>query len=218
MVKNSFFRHLFLEAIESLSDDERLEMVDLSRAAIKYEEVKRALFMGHIDKRINELRQEHALWTIDESASSGGGKQSLAEEGVEPAQPYEAEILRESEVCESTASDTEAKCGNATIGDIARCKGQRDAARIIGTLNPRGFALGQAAALIHGAGLSKGSPESVMSNLHKYMSTNDEWEKIGRSRFRLRRANAEIQEVELPSLHLKPEESDSPERNLEQVA
>ena len=218
MVKNNIFKQLFLEAIGSLSDEERLEMADLNKASIKYEGLKRSLFMGHIDKRISELEQEQELWTIDDNASSGGDRQFLTEKVVEPVPPHEAEIPREPEVCESTAGDTESKCGNATIGDIARCKGQRDAARIIGTLNPRGIAVGQAATLIHAAGLSKGSPESVMSNLHKFMSTNDKWEKIGRSRFRLRRANPEIQEVEHLSPPLKSEESDSPEKTLEQVA
>ena len=174
--------------------------------------------MGHIDKRISELEQEQELWTIDYNASPGVDKQFLTEKGVEPVPPHEAEIPREPEMYESTAGETEARCGTARIGDIARCKGQRDAARVIGTLNPAGFAVGQAATLIHAAGLSKGSPESVMSNLHKFMSTNDEWEKIGRSRFRLRRANTEIQEVEHLSPPLKSEESDSPERTLEQVA
>ena len=32
MVRNSLFQQLFLEAIGSLSDDERLEMVDLNRS------------------------------------------------------------------------------------------------------------------------------------------------------------------------------------------
>ena len=218
MVKTNIFNRMFLEAMESLSEDDRLEIAELNEAAIAYEELKRDLFIGHIDKRIIELKQEHALWTIDDNASSGGDKRSITEKEVEPVPPYEAEIPKDSEIFEPMASDTEPTCGDAKVGDIASCRGQRDAVRVIGALNPDGFTVGQAAAMIHAAGLSKGSVESVMSNIHSYMSTGEDWEKIGPGRFRFRTANPEIQEVGHLSPRLESEESDSPEQNLEQVA
>ena len=178
----NIFARVFVEVSESLTNDERREMLS---ASITYEERVRDILVGSYDRRITKLREEHALWSSYQDTQRVSDHAAMDSEEKVPSPPDADIVPSEPDDNAPNPAEAEPSCGNARIEHISSCKGQREATFVIGGLNPNGISVGEAAALIHAAGLSKGRVDTVMSNIHNHMSNDEAWQKIGSSRFRL---------------------------------
>ena len=201
-----------------LSNDERGELTNLSSAAITYNERVRDIFMGAFDRRITDLRAEQALWSGDQDTVSAS----------DHAAPDTGETLADSSSAGAASSkpnsiaseppEAELACGNARIEHISSCNDQREATFVIGELNPEGISVSEAAALIHAAGLSRGKVDTVMSNIHNYMTNDTSWQKLAPSRFRLLPEIRAVDAGNLKQQHKETTEDDDLENDLVQVA
>ena len=209
---------MFVMINELLTDEERREMADLSLAGITYNERLRDFFAGFFDKRIARLREEHVLWSSEQDTPPASAHAATDSEDTQ-SYPSSTDIApSEPDDNVPNPDETEPSCGNARVEHIVSCKGQREATLVIGELNPDGFAVREAAALIRAAGLSKGRVDTVMSNLHHYMTNDDSWQKIGPSKFRLLPKIRAVDGGNPEQLHQKNAEEIGCENGLVQVA
>ena len=206
---------MFAMISESLTEDERRELTDLNSAAITYYERVREILVCPIERRLTDLRAEQALWsgTQDMVLTSD---HAVPNSGEAPSDSPSAGIV--SSEPDHIAPESELTCGNARIEHIIECENQREATFVIGELNPTGIAVSEAAALIHAAGLSKGRVDTVMSNIHSYMSGDDAWQKLAPSRFRLLPKIREVIGVNAEQPQEKIAEERDDENEIVQVA
>ena len=184
MVTNGIFSKVFVDIRSQLTDEERERMAKLSSQSVAYLEECRDLIITSLDDEIDNMRADHSFWSVDFEDERRPTDMSSGEDGPDLEKDADSDTVH-SALGEQYTMESKVRCGDATVEDIKPCKDQRHAVRVIGEINTNGFAVSQAAALIHSAGLSKGTVESVASNIHGYMSRQPEWEKIGPSRFRL---------------------------------
>ena len=177
---------VFAEVREVLTDNELLELArELNLAAISYNEDLRDIVAGVFDKRLTKLRAKRGLWVCEVKITPASDHRTTDSEESPKDPPPTSISLSESDGNVPTLPDSELMCGNASLDHIASCKDQREAAYKIATLNPRGFAVKDAAALIFAAGLSKGKIKTVSSNIYTIAARDDNWQKLGPGRFRL---------------------------------
>lgn len=86
---------------------------------------------------------------------------------------------------ESADGDAEPVSGAATAKDIAHCRTQREAGRVIAEINGGPIDLKSAARVIKAAGLSDGMLNTIVSSLHHFMSHSSDWRYTGPSAFEL---------------------------------
>ena len=206
---------MFVMFSESLTEDERRELTNLNSAAITYYERVRDILVGPLDRRLTDLRAEQALWSGTQDTVLASDH-AAPNSGEAPSDSPSAEIA--SSEPDGIAPESELTCGNARIEHIIGCKDQREATFVIGELNPAGIAVSEAAALIHTAGLSKGRVDTVMSNIHSYMSGDDAWQKLAPSRFRLLPKIREVSGINPEQPHQEIVEYNDDGTELVQVA
>ena len=157
---------------------------DLRLAGIGYNEHLRDIFMGFFDKRIAKLRGDRTLGSVVKATPKAFGHEA-ADVAVVQRPPRTDISSSEPDGKTPVNAETEPSCGNAKVEHISMCKDQREAAYKIGELNPDGFTVRDAAALIHAAGLSKGKIKTVMSNIYTLAARDDGWRKLAPGQFRL---------------------------------
>ncbi|MYC07914.1 MAG: hypothetical protein F4X57_12215 [Chloroflexi bacterium] len=177
---------VFAEVRDVLTDDELLELArDLNLAAINYNEHLRDIVAGIFDTRIAKLRAKRCLRAREGQITPASDHWTTDSEESVIDPPPTSISSSESDGNAPPPSDSELVCGNATLNHIASCQDQREAAYKIATLNPEGFAVREAAALIYAAGLSKGKLKTISSNIYTLAADDDNWQRLGPGRYRL---------------------------------
>ena len=214
----NLFAQLFAPLRESLTDDELRELAaGLRRAGITYNEILRDTFVGLFDSRIDELTGDRTPPCGSTETSRASGHEP-ADVAIVPSPP--PTNPSSSEPDDKTPVNTELKpsCGNAMVEDIATCNDQKSATYRIGELNPGGFFVSEAAALIHAAGLSKGKLKTVRSNIYTVAARDGRWDKMGPGQFRLLPNVRPIDAGNIDQLRQETADDDGEENEFVQVA
>ena len=168
---------IFAPIMETLTKEElELFNADIRKAEIVYIEALREIAMSVFDKAVAQLIEEPAVSCTSKRAVRASGHDST-DVSVQNLSLKECPSRNLDFEAPATGDDV-LSCGNAKIEDIAMCKDQREAAHNIGRLNPGGFAVSEAALLIHAAGLSKGRLRTVAANLYTLVNRYDDWQKL----------------------------------------